>query len=74
MHKQYDKKDGKRIIQQDGKTYKQNCFGEWIPETNWCGADKVRTNLFNKPIIKTDIFGQQKIETNWSGQPIVKAG
>jgi len=63
--------DGKRIIKQDGKTYRQDWLGNWQAETNWLGQDKVETDWLGKPKIETDWLGQQKIETDWLGTPIV---
>ncbi|MCK4815212.1 hypothetical protein KA005_05535 [bacterium] len=50
-----------KVIKQDGKTYKQNGWGDWVAETDWLGNDKV----------ETDWLGNPKIETDWLGNPII---
>lgn len=70
-NKKYDPKTGERIITQDGKTYRQNVFGNWNPDTNIFGSPKVETDLFGNPKIERDWTGEQKIETDWKGDPII---
>lgn len=60
-----------KVIKQDGKTYKQNGWGDWVAETDWLGNDKVETDWLGNPKIETDWLGNQKIETDWLGNPII---
>lgn len=70
MSYEYDK-NGKKILRQNGKVYRQNMFGEWKAETDWLGNDKVETDFFGNPKVDTDFFGNQKVETDFFGNPIV---
>lgn len=65
-------KDGREYIEQDGKRYYRNFWGEWEAEKDWLGNDKVETDIFGNPKIETDIFGNQKVETDWLGNPYVE--
>lgn len=65
-------KDGREYIEQNGKRYYQNMWGQWEAEKDFFGNDKVETDIFGNPKIETDIFGNQKIETDWLGNPYVE--
>lgn len=65
-------KDGREYIEQDGKRYYRDFFGNWNAETDIFGNEKVNTDIFGNPKIETDIFGNQKVETDWLGNPYVK--
>lgn len=69
--KKYDPKNRERIIKQDGKTYRQNWLGQWVPDTDWVGNDKVERDWFGNPKIERDWIGNEKIERDWFGNPIV---
>lgn len=55
-------KDGREYIEQDGKRYYRNFWGEWEAEKDWLGNDKV----------ETDWLGNPKVETDWLGNPYVE--
>jgi hypothetical protein len=55
-------KDGREYIEQDGKRYYRNFWGEWGAEKDWLGNDKV----------ETDWLGNPKVETDWLGNPYVE--
>ena len=59
----------KNIIKQDGKTYRQDVFGNWVADKDFFGNEKVDRDSFGNPEIEHDFFGNQKIEQNWLGQP-----
>ena len=65
-------KNGREYIEQDGKRYYRNFWGEWEAEKDIFGNNKVDTDIFGNPKIETDIFGNQKIETDWLGNPYVE--
>lgn len=65
-------KDGREYIEQDGKRYYKNFWGEWEAEKDWLGNDKVNTDWLGNPKIETDWLGRQKIETDWLGRPYVE--
>lgn len=65
-------KDGREYIEQDGKRYYRNLWGEWEAEKNWLGNDKVETDWLGNPKIETDWLGRQKVETDWLGNPYVE--
>lgn len=65
-------KDGREYIEQDGKRYYRNLWGEWAAEKDWLGNDKVEADIFGNPKIETDWLGRQKIETDWLGKPYVE--
>lgn len=54
-------KYGREYIEQDGKRYYRNLWGELESEKDWLGNDKV----------ETDWLGRQKVETDWLGNPYV---
>ena len=63
--------DGREYIEQDGKRYYQNVWGQWEAEKDWLGNDKVETDWLGNPKIETDWLGNQKVETDWLGKPLV---
>lgn len=65
-------KDGREYIEQDGKTYHKDFFGEWQADTDWLGNEKVERTVFGNPKIKRDFFGDQVIERDFWGQPLVE--
>lgn len=65
-------KDGREYIEQDGKRYYRDIFGNWNAETDIFGNEKVDTDIFGNPKIDTDIFGNQRIETDMFGNPYVE--
>ena len=65
-------KEGREYIEQDGKRYYRDFFGNWNAETDIFGNEKVNTDIFGNPKVETDIFGNQKIETDWLGNPYVE--
>lgn len=65
-------KDGREYIEQDGKRYYRNFWGEWEAEKDIFGNDKVETDIFGNPKIETDWLGRQKVETDWLGNPYVE--
>lgn len=65
-------KDGREYIEQDGKKYYRNFWGEWEAEKDWLGNDKVETDWLGNPKTETDWLGRQKVETDWLGNPYVK--
>ena len=65
-------KDGREYIEQDGKRYYRNFWGEWEAEKDWLGNDKVETDWLGNPKIETDWLGRQKIETDFFGNPYVE--
>lgn len=65
-------KDGREYIEQDGKRYYRNFWGEWEAEKDWLGNDKVATDWLGNPKIETDWLGRQKVETDWLGNPYVE--
>lgn len=65
-------KDGREYIEQDGKRYYRNFWGEWEAEKDWLGNDKVETDWLGNPKIETDWLGRQKVETDWLGNPYVE--
>ncbi|MCM1236407.1 MAG: hypothetical protein NC489_40530 [Ruminococcus flavefaciens] len=65
-------KNGQEYIEQDGKRYYRDFFGNWTAETDIFGNEKVDRDIFGNPKIDTDIFGNQKIETDFFGNPYVE--
>lgn len=65
-------KDGREYIEQDGKRYYRDFWGNWNAETDIFGNEKVNTDIFGNPKVDTDIFGNQKIETDWLGNPYIE--
>lgn len=65
-------KDGREYIEQDGKRYYRNFWGEWEAEKDWLGNDKFETDWLGNPKIETDWLGRQKVETDWLGNPYVE--
>lgn len=64
--------DGREYIEQDGKRYYRNFWGEWEAEKDFWGHDKVDTDIFGNPKIETDWLGNQKVERDWLGNPYVE--
>lgn len=64
-------KDGREYIEQDGKRYYRDFFGNWKAETGIFGNEKVDRDIFGNPKVDRDIFGNQRIETDLFGNPYV---
>jgi ABC-type cobalt transport system substrate-binding protein len=66
-----DEGKGKKVIKQNGRTYRQNWMGNWEADKDWTGNDKVERDWLGNPKIETDWKGDQKIERDWKGDPII---
>ena len=47
-------KDGREYIEQDGKRYYRNFWGEWEAEKDWLGNDKVETDWLGNPYVEPE--------------------
>lgn len=62
---------GYQEIKQDGKTYRRNWQGTWVPDRDMFGNERVEKDAFGDPWIDRDVFGNQRIERDWMGTPYV---
>lgn len=60
---------GRKVIKQDGKTYRQNWRDAWVADKTFFGNDKVERDFWGRPKIERDWLGRQKVEKDWLGRP-----
>lgn len=61
----------KRVVKQDGKTYRQTWRGKWVADKDIFSRDKVERDWLGRPRIQRDWLGRQKVERDWLGRPII---